>query len=196
MSGGPIDKEEHMKRLLLLIIGVCLVAVPAAALEVAGVQLQNQVSVAGQDLQLNGYGIRKKLFFKIYVGSLYTSAPVTTTEQALAVPGAKLIRMDFLYGKVDKEKIVDAFAEGFEKNSPGLIDAGPASAFLGWFDADFVRGDQVDLVLGADGTVSASHNGRPLGQVTDAALARGVLLIYLGERPADDDLKEGMLRQG
>jgi len=186
-----------MKHLLLIMIaGLLLATEPALALEVAGVQLQPQLAVGGETLQLNGYGIRKKFFLKIYVGSLYTAQPVTTTAQALAAPGGKLIRMDFLYKHLEKEKIVGAFAEGFEKNSPGLIDSAPAKAFLRWFNADFVAGDQVDLILDADGTVSASHNGRQLGRVTDPALARGVLLIYLGDQPADDDLKEGMLRKG
>jgi len=185
-----------LKRLLpILLVGLLLVAGNVAALEVAGVQLAPEVTVAGENLQLNGYGIRKKFFFKIYVGSLYTAQPATSTAQVLALPGAKLVRMDFLYGKVDKEKIVDAFAEGFAKNSPGLTAAPNARAFLGWFDADFVKGDQVDLLVAADGTVSASHNGRALGSVTDPALARGVLLIYLGDQPADADLKAGMLRQ-
>ncbi|AMV70849.1 chalcone isomerase family protein [Desulfuromonas carbonis] len=185
-----------LKRLLpLLLVGLMLVAGNAAALEVAGVQLAPEVGLGGERLQLNGYGIRKKFFFKIYVGSLYTAQPATSTAQVLALPGAKLVRMDFVYDKVDKKKIVDAFAEGFEKNSPGLVGSASARAFLGWFDADFVRGDRVDLQVGADGTVSASHNGRVLGSVTDPALARGVLLIYLGEQPADADLKAGMLGQ-
>jgi len=184
-----------MKKFAVLLVLLLGWSGAAWAVEVAGVKLAPHVQVGGEALDLNGYGIRKKFFFKIYVGSLYTVRPVTTTEQALEAPGGKLIRMDFLYHKVEKEKIVGAFAEGFEKNSPGLIDSEPAKAFLRWFDADFLEGDQVDLMLGADGRVSASHNGRRLGSVTDPALARGVLLIYLGGKPADDDLKAGMLRQ-
>jgi len=183
-----------MKRLLLVLMaGFLLAAEPATALEVAGVELQPQLALGGETLKLNGYGIRKKFFFKIYVGSLYTAQPVGTAAQALAAPGGKLIRMDFLYQHLEREKIVEAFADGFRKNSPGLIASAPAKAFLSWFDADFVAGDQVDLVLAGNGTVSASHNGRRLGEVTDPALERGVLLIYLGDEPADADLKEGML---
>lgn len=180
------------KYLLLLLVGLVLSGT-AQAVEVAGIKVLPQVEIGGESLHLNGYGIRKKFFFKIYVGSLYTAHPVSSTAEALAAAGGKLIRMDFLYHKVEKEKIVDAFAEGFEKNSPGLVDTASAQAFLHWFDADFVEGDRVDLVLGADGSVSASHNGRQLGSINDPALVRGVLLIYLGTEPADDDLKEGML---
>ncbi|GAB4169453.1 MAG: chalcone isomerase family protein [Geothermobacteraceae bacterium] len=182
-----------MKRLVLLLIVLLSLGGTAFAVEVAGVKLAPELTVKGQTLHLNGYGIRKKFFFKIYVGSLYTASRVASTEQALAAPGAKLIRMDFLYHKVDKEKIIGAFAEGFAKNSPQLSDTEPAKAFLRLFDQDFVEGDQVDLIIGADGTVSARHNGRDLGSVTSRDLARGVLLIYLGKEPADEDMKEGML---
>ena len=46
--------------------------------------------------------------------------PLTRYEQALEDPSAKLIRMDFLYRKVDREKIVEAFAEGIRNNSPRI----------------------------------------------------------------------------
>lgn len=173
--------------LLLLLPGT------AGAVEVAGVNLAPQVEIAGQNLQLNGYGIRKKLFFKIYIGSLYTTGKVSSTEAVLAAPGPKLIRMDFLYGKVEKEKITEAFAEGLKKNAPSVATSSAAQTFLGWFRNDFVKGDQVDLQVLPDGTVNASQNGKPLGSLNDPALGQGILLIYLGKEPADDDMKAGML---
>ena len=113
----------------------------------------------------------------------------------IGLPGNKLIRMDFLYSKVEKKKIVDAFAEGFQKNSPQLVATPGARAFLGLFKDDFVAGDQVDLILTADGKVSATHNGKNLGTVESKELVEGVLLIYLGSQPADEDMKKGMLGQ-
>jgi hypothetical protein len=166
---------------------------PAFSADVAGVKLAETVESGGQQLQLNGYGIRKKFFFKIYVGSLYTAQQASSSDQVINGAGGKLIRMNFLYSKVEKEKIIDGFAEGIKKNSPELVKDPAVISFLGWFDADFVAGDQVDLTISADGRVSASHNNRPLGTLNSPALARGVLLIYLGNQPADSDMKKGML---
>jgi Chalcone isomerase-like len=183
-----------MKRMGMVVAALLLLgAGTAAALEVQGVQIEPTVTVQGEALRLNGYGIREKFFFDIYLGSLYTAQPVASTEAALAAPGSKLIRMNFLYHKVDREKIVEAFAEGYEKNSPQLAGGAPAKAFLGWFVHDFVRGDVVDLELDADGTVAARQNGTLLGSLRSPELARGVLLIYLGDKPADAGLKQGML---
>src|SRR5512143_2040621 len=95
---------------LLFTLSLLLLSAQAFALDVAGVNIASTVSVHQKTLTLNGVGIRKKLFIKVYIGSLYTERKVTTSAQLLADPGEKLIRMSFVY-KVEKEKIIKAFAE-------------------------------------------------------------------------------------
>ena len=183
-------------RKLAVALSFLLLSTQAFALDVAGVNVSPTVVVQQKTLSLNGAGIRKKFFFKIYVGSLYTERKVTTPAQLLADPGDKLVRMNFVYKRVDKGDIVKAFAEGLENNSPAVARSAEAKAFLSWFTADFVAGDTVDISLSADGTVAASHNGKTLGTVRSPALVQGVLLIWFGEKPADGDLKKGMLGSG
>ncbi len=166
------------------------------ALEVAGVNVAPTVTVHGKPLVLDGAGVRKKFFFKVYVGSLYTERKVSSPEQLLADPGEKLVRMRFVYSKVEKGKIVDAFAEGLANNSPGVAGTPEAKAFLSWFTSDFVAGDTVDIAFSPDGTVSGTQNGKELGAIRSPALARAVLLIWFGSRPADENLKRGMLGKG
>ena len=181
-------------RLFLLAIGFLLLSSGSLfAKTVYDINLPDTVTVSGEKLQLNGYGLRKKFFFKIYLGSLYTRENATTTEQVLAMPGNKLIRMDFLYKKVEREKITQAFAEGFAKNSPQLIGNPELEEFLNLFNADFFAGDQVDLELAADGTVRVRQNSEVLGSLPSTHLTKAILLIYLGNSPADTSLKKGML---
>ena len=181
-----------MRRLLILLL-LLLTTVPAAALEVAGVTLEPEVTVNSHSLRLNGSGIRKKFFVKVYIGSLYSARRLTTASEALADRGDKVIRMNFLHSKVDKGKIIEAFSEGFANNVPDVAGSAEVKRFLSLFTADFSRGDVVDLILGGDGTVSATHNGKSLGTLTSPRLAHGILAIYLGEKPADEALKKGML---
>ena len=183
-------------RKLALALSFLLLSSQAFALDVAGVNVAPSVVIHQKTLSLNGAGIRKKLFVKVYVGSLYTERKVTTPAQLLADPGEKLIRMNFVHKKVEKEKIVEAFAEGLSNNSPDVARSAEAKAFLSWFTADFVAGDTVDISLSPDGTVAASHNGKSLGSVRSPALVQGVLLIWFGEKPADGGLKKGMLGNG
>jgi len=184
-------------RKLAAALSFLLLSSHAFALDVAGVNVAPTVAVQQKTLLLNGAGVRKKyLTVKVYVGSLYTERKVTTPAQLLADPGVKMIRMNFVYKKVEKEKIVEAFAEGLENNSPGVARSAEAKAFLSWFTADFLAGDTVDISLSPHGTVAASHNGKALGTVRSPELAQGVLLIWFGEKPADGGLKKGMLGQG
>jgi hypothetical protein len=183
-------------RKLAIALSFLLLSSQAFALDVAGVNVAPTVPAREKTLTLNGAGIRKKLFVKVYVGSLYTERKATTPAQLLADPGEKLIRMNFVHKKVEKEKIIEAFAEGLANNSPDVARSAEAKAFLSWFTADFVAGDTVDISLSPDGTVAASHNGKALGTVRSPALVPGVLLIWFGEKPADGGLKKGMLGQG
>src|SRR5512141_1806787 len=180
-------------RKLAVALSFLLLSSQAFALDVAGVNVAPTVSVRQKTLALNGVGIRKKLFLKVYVGSLYTERKVTTPAQLLADPGEKLIRMNFVYKKVGKEKIVEAFADGLANNAHDIARSAEAKAFLSSFTDDFVAGDTVDISFSPDGTVAASHNGKSLWTVRSPAVAQGVLLIWFGEKPADRSLKKGML---
>lgn len=182
-----------MNRLLLQLAFLLLLGSSAFALSVAGVPVEPAVTLNGQTLPLNGAGLRSKFFIKVYVGALYAERKLPSAAAVFADPGSKLVRMRFIHSKVAKEKILDAFSEGFAKNSPQLAGKSEVREFLSLFRNDFVEGDIVDLALAGDGTVIASHNGRLLGTVRSAPLARGILGIYFGDEPADKDLKAGML---
>lgn len=184
-------------RKLAVALSFLLLSSQAFALEVGGVNVSPTVVLHQKTLTLNGAGIRKAyVFVKVYVGSLYTERKVTSPAQLLADPGEKLVRMNFVHSKVEKEKIVGAFAEGLANNSPGVAQSAEAKAFLSWFTSDFIKGDTVEISLSPDGTVAATQNGRVLGTVRSPELVKGVLLIWFGEKPADADLKKGMLGQG
>ena len=184
-------------RKLAIALSFLLLSSHAFALDVAGVNVAPTVSSHQKTLTLNGAGVRKAyLTVKVYVGALYTEKKSVSTDELLKDPGDKLIRMTFVMKKVEKEKIVDAFSEGFSKNSPAVAGTPDAKAFLAWFTSDFMAGDTVDVLLAADGTVSAAHNGKALGTMRNPALARAVLLIWFGGKPADAGLKKGMLGNG
>ncbi len=181
---------------LVVALSFLLISSQAYALEVAGANIAPTVTAGEKTLTLNGTGLRRKLFFKVYVGALYLERKVASRDELLKDPGEKRIRMSFIHKKVEKEKIVEAFAEGLSNNSPDAARSADAKAFLSWFTSDFVAGDTVDIALGSDGSVSATHNGKALGTLRNPSLARAVLLIWFGEKPADAGLAKGMLGQG
>jgi hypothetical protein len=119
---------------------------------------------------------------------------MSTVADVMADPSDKLIRLNFLHSKVDREKITEAIKEGFANTR--MEESDVARKFLAQFNRDFLRGDTVDLVLGGDGTVTYKHNTQIMGTIVSKQLVKGILGIYLGPVPADEALKRGMLGKG
>ena len=62
-----------MRKLSIALLAACC-ALPALAADVGGIKLADKAMVGGQELVLNGAGIRTRAIFKVYVGSLYVPA--------------------------------------------------------------------------------------------------------------------------
>ncbi len=62
-----------------------------AALEVAGVKFEDSAKVGAGDTVINGAGLRKKVFFKVYAVALYLPQKQTAAADVLAAKGAKRI---------------------------------------------------------------------------------------------------------
>lgn len=179
---------------LAALVAAAALALPALAREVAGVPVPESAALGGRTLQLNGAGLRKKLFFKVYVGALYVEARSGSPEAIVAADAPKLVRMHFLRD-VGREDVLKAFREGFEKNSPATAAA--ALAKLAQVEkvlpAELKTG-QVLVVSYLPGAGSAiGVEGGPSASVEGKEFADALFRNWLGPEPADGDLKDGML---
>ena len=176
----------------MLLIFLCL---EASALEIAGVDVAESVTIENKVLVLNGAGIRKKLFIKVYVGSLYLAAKQTTAGKILADPGAKSIVMNILYKEVSPKKFVDGWNKGFADNS-SAIEIKALQDRISQFNSLFTtayKGDEIRLdYLPGEGT-RVRINGIVKGSVPGEDFSRALLKIWLGPKPAEADLKDAML---
>ncbi len=186
-----------MKRsTLLTLAAAALVALPvrpAAAKELAGVNMPETISVGGKTLKLNGLGLRKKAFFKVYVGGLYLETPSKDAAAILATDEAKAVRMTFLRD-VGKTKLTDAFAEGFEANAKEKAASQKAAiAKLYTLVPDVKDGETLALsyVPGTGTTVSLGD--KALGVIEGKEFAEALFALWLGPKPPSEDLKKGML---
>jgi len=177
----------------LAAVAAALLSTTALALEVADVQVPDAATVGGQPLALNGAGIRKKLFIKVYVGALYLPQRSGDPVAILAADGPWRVSM-FMRRDVDHEKIVGAFKEGFEKNSPGELPEHLAS-LKAWeaILVDLKEGQELTIVyVPGEGTTLTAPSGRS-ATVAGPAFGTAILRNWLGAHPADDGLKKAML---
>lgn len=172
-----------------------VMATSAWALDVEGVKLDEKATVGGQDLVLNGAGVRKRAIFKVYVGSLYVPAKARTAQEVLA-KGPRRIQLNLLRN-LSADQLIDALMDGFKQNLTAAelqaiaVPSGEMAAIMKSFgqakEGSVVTLDFVgaSTVIGLDGT--------PRGTIEGAAFGDALTRIWVGEHPAQDDLKKAML---
>lgn len=180
-----------------VLFSVALVVMsPALALDVVGVKVEERAQVAGKELVLNGAGIRTRLFFKVYVAALYAEKPAKEAAALIAGPGPRRIVLSMLR-ELDADTLYGALEEGLRNNlseaeraalKPSIDALGATMRGIG----KVVPGDTVTLDFSAEG-LTIGHNGSPRGKIADEKIGPAVLKIWLGEKPAEESLKQALL---
>ena len=176
---------------------LCITSLTAQAIEFEGITFPDKITLDGSEtpLQLNGVGFRTKFVFDVYIGALYTKSKVSSRDAVQALKGPNRIHMNFVYSEVSKEKLTNGWTEGFEANNSDEI-LKTLKQRIEKFNAMFSTVVEGDVVLldyvpgsGTKVTIKGVEKGVVEGEDFNAAL----LDIWLGDEPADDDLKDAML---
>ena len=186
-----------LKSVFVSVLFLLITSQAVAAVEVAGVKVPEKISIgeSGSQLVLNGAGIRKKLFIKVYVGALYLPSKQNTVAAILNAEGPKRITMHFLYKEVSAKKLVNGWNEGFEENST----AGEVKSLqerINRFNKLFrtvKKGDVIRLDYSPDQGTQVWINDQLMGTVEGNDFNRALLKIWLGSKPADGGLKKAWL---
>ncbi len=194
---NDIHKEKTMKKIIIftvLMFFISLLSVPVKANSAETITIDNST------LLLNGSGYRSKFFIKVYKGSLYLPKNIMSGSQSIkneeiifkkGYPGA--IKMEFVYKKVDAEKIKEAFRDGIGNNYSELSNTDYAKNFISIFNFNVVEGDVITLFIPNKDTVTIFYNGNILSTINGKNIGVAIYKIYLGDKPADGSLKNGML---
>jgi hypothetical protein len=190
---------NHTLRLFAL--AVSLIAVPAVAMDVAGVKMEDTAQIAGQSATLNGAGQRTRVVIKVYAMGLYLPKRETSADAVIAGAGAKRVRIVMLRD-LSAEDLANALVKGFAANQDGaamgklqarldefkstLLSMGDAKKGSD-FSIDFVPGSGTRLMVGG------TQKGK---DIAGEDFYAGLLRIWLGAKPVDDDLKTALLKGG
>ncbi|WP_427913985.1 chalcone isomerase family protein [Ramlibacter sp. MMS24-I3-19] len=173
-------------------------AAAQAEVTVNGVKYDDTLDLYGAKLQLNGAGTRYKAVFKVYTAALYLPKKVGTTEEVLAMPGAKRVTVTMLRD-IDSGELGKLFARGMEDNMdrkdfakliPGVMRMSQLfSDIKGLKSGD---GFTLDWVPGKGTIVSVKgvQQGDPFKELE---FFNAILRIWLGPVPADWKLKDALL---
>lgn len=169
-----------------------------AAVTIDGITFQDTAQVAGQTLQLNGAGKRVRVIVDVYAMGLYV--PKVDSSASALIPGAgprsaRIVLMRDLTGA----DFAEAMTKGIEQNHSSadlaklqarLDELGTAMKAFGQLRKGTVV--QMNQVPGTGLQVIVNGETKIKGIPGDDFYA-ALMRIWLGDKPADKDLKKALL---
>jgi hypothetical protein len=186
------------KHVTTLLVSMAMCAPTFAASEIAGVKVEDTITLAGSSLQLNGAGIRYKGPFKVYVGDLYTAKKVSSLDELAAAPGPKRLTMTFVR-EIEAGPFGRMLTRGVEDNVPKNELSRMVPGLLRMSDIfsankNLLPGETVtiDWIPGTGMVIHAKgkQQGEPF---KEAEFYKGIMSIWFGPVPADFKLKDALL---
>ncbi len=180
---------------LVMVLGLAAGAALAAP---TATKFDLAMEVQGTKLQLNGAGTRYKAIFKVYDMALYTAKKVSSPAELLALPGPKRLQFTALR-ELPGTDLGRLFLKGMGDNSPkeqvqrhALASARLIEVFSG--RSKMLPGESfaMEFVPGKGTTfyILGKPQGAPVG---DDEFFQLVMKIWVGESPADSQLRDALL---
>jgi hypothetical protein len=184
-----------MKTLFALLIAV--MATPALAqVTINDVKVPATAKVGDKTLNLNGAGLRKKAFFKLYVAGLYTAKKTNDAAVLISADEPIGIRLQITSGMVSSDNMSEAVTEGFAKSTGGKTAPlqSKINEFVSAFKKDpITEGNVFELFYTPGKGVQTFKNGKLLTTIEGLDFKKALFGIWLGPDPVDADLKTGLL---
>jgi hypothetical protein len=183
-------------RFFAMLLALVLLSSSADAKTKDGVTMADTVSVGGKTLVLNGLGTRKATVLvigrvKVYVAGLYLEAKEKNGQTILNSTTAKRLVLKFVRD-VEKDKVTNAWDEGFQRNVPGQVGAlKPKIDQLNSWMADMKEGESMSFTY-QNGSLEVNVKGTSKGSIQGADFAKAFFSIWL-DKPPNSGLKEGLL---
>jgi len=185
-----------MKKILMIFVALVSMNLATAQTQVGEVTLPNTVNFGGEELMLNGAGIRKKaMVLKLYSGGLYLPAKSSDAKTIINGAGNMAIKLVITSGFVSSEAMSEAVLDGFEASTDGNMAPlkTEIDKFITFFSEEITEGNIFDITHQEGKGVVAYKNGKELGTIKGMAFKKALFGIWLGSDPADNKLKKAML---
>lgn len=186
-----------MRALSILSVIFCLFVTTEvfSQTKVSGIPINQTLDIKKESLVLNGAGVREKFWMDLYVACLYVPSKSTNAEAIIKADESMEIRLYITSGLISSKKMTDAVEEGFESSTDGntAVLRSKIDQFKSFFKAEIEKKDMYDIVYTPAQGTNVFKNGIKLGQIEGLKFKQALFGIWLGEEPADDDLKKALL---
>jgi hypothetical protein len=193
-----MQRVQFLRLILAAAIAATLGSAAAQTVELEGVKFEPTAQVGNTALQLNGTGLRKRAFFKVYVAGLYTPQKAASAPALLAQKGPRRMVIAMLRN-VDADSFSGALNDGLRAN----LSEQQLAGFKPQIDAlnanlkavgEAKKGDVIHFEFTPEAGTRVVVNGQAKGSaIPGEDFFAAVLRIWIGDKPVDGDLKKGLV---
>lgn len=179
----------------MVFAAVMATSLPSHAKKVAGIDIEDTLSVGGAELVLNGAGLRKKLFIKLYVGGLYLDTASNDAAAIIDADAPMVITLDLISDLVTRKKIIKALTDGFKNSTGGNTE--PLQAEIDQMkeamQEKLSSGDNYTFAYEPGVGTRIIYNDKESAVIEGLEFKKALFGIWLSDKPAQDSMKKAML---
>lgn len=180
----------------MLFLSVLMIPVSVSGQTViSDVTLPATLNAGAISLNLNGGGLREKLWIDLYVGGLYLTSKSDDAQAIIDADKPMAIYIEIVSTLITSEKMITAVDEGFVKSTKGKTNSFKSEIedFKSAFSETIQENDTYKIVYQPNVGVTVAKNGKLLKTIKGHDFKKALFGIWLCDEPADENLKEGML---
>ena len=184
-------------RTILALLVTFTFSISALAADISGIKIPESAKVEGQELKLNGAGVRTRMFIKVYVGALYLEQKANAADAVLGNKGVKRMTLHIMRD-LKADVFTSALQDGLTANN-SVAEIAKIDDRIKEFNGiisgvgGVKKGDVVQLDYLPIAGTRVVINGDTKGAIGGEDFYRSLLKVWLGDKPIDADLKKSLL---
>ena len=186
-----------MRTIYTMVAGLLMafIATQASAANIAGVNMPDQLQYGGKTMVLNGAGIRKKFFMKLYVGGLYLPKKNKDGDAIMKADEPMSIRLAITSSLISPEKMKSTTMDGFRRAMNG--NTAPLKKeidqLMNSFDKGVAKGDVYELTNVPGSGVHIVRNGKLVETIRSQSFKQTLFGIWISKTPVHAGLRAQLL---
>jgi hypothetical protein len=188
-------KNVLMKNLTLLLFLFIGLETFAQTKTINGVKFPLTEKIGKNELVLNGGGLREKYWMDLYVAALYLETKTSDASKVIYGTEEMAIHIKIISSSVTRERFLESVNDGFA-NATSKASAEDKKKFIGFFSDEFKIGDIIHFDYTPEKGIKVTKNGVVKGTIPGYDFKKALFSIWFGSKPADENLKKGMLGKG
>ena len=182
------------RKTYLLALVLCLTSITfAQTKKFHGVSFNTELKLDGENLVINGAGLREKYFMDLYVAGLYVPKKTEDAKKVIYDDTEMAIHIKIVSSSVTRERFIESVNAGFATSKHGSASKEEIKKFVGFFSESIEEGDKIYLDYIPGKGVRVTKNGAVKGTIPGLDFKKALFGIWFGTPPVQESLKEEVL---